>query len=253
MSGGTHRTFALLQGSDEETPDDNHGAGCCPGCCCCPSCHMRCPKPEDCTMSPSLKRKLITIYIFTWLGLAAFIYCMCMAGVLTTVVGNLLTYPVLVAILLLVIMTAVPFVLEALSKLWGEILNLPGEIEAKLWEIPTSLLPMLESAMKRLLDEMEHRIITKLMEMPKEVAHAVTHGAHDAAKLAGKAPGAAINVVSHATHAAKDTVVHKDNKDTPPDKESPKSRCMPVPRVGARKTAQKGEAQSSRETTAEEV
>mmetsp|Transcript_8342 Transcript_8342/g.11646 ORF Transcript_8342/g.11646 Transcript_8342/m.11646 type:complete len:98 (-) Transcript_8342:7-300(-) len=95
MSENQKRSFTLLSSAeaDEENPVEAQEAGghCC-FCSCCPSCLPRCPKKEDCTLSSSLKRKLVFIYICIWLGLVLFVYSMIMAGVFSTVVGNLLTY-----------------------------------------------------------------------------------------------------------------------------------------------------------------
>eukprot|EP00403_Amphidinium_massartii_P015362 CAMPEP_0178410104 /NCGR_PEP_ID=MMETSP0689_2-20121128/20807_1 /TAXON_ID=160604 /ORGANISM="Amphidinium massartii, Strain CS-259" /LENGTH=202 /DNA_ID=CAMNT_0020031269 /DNA_START=9 /DNA_END=613 /DNA_ORIENTATION=+ len=159
------------------------------------------------------KTKFALAYIGIWMFLVAFICFMWWIGVLMTVAGNLLTFPVKVALILLAIMTALPFLLKKLQEVHAFYLGLPQYIEEKLWErftgILPSILPMFETMMKGLLDEMEHRIIAKLKDMPKDVAYAVTHVSHDVVSKAGKAPGFVAHAAVHATHGAKDTLTHK--------------------------------------------
>mmetsp|Transcript_13412 Transcript_13412/g.31513 ORF Transcript_13412/g.31513 Transcript_13412/m.31513 type:complete len:186 (-) Transcript_13412:284-841(-) len=116
--------------------------------------------------------KLMFLYIFIWVSLAAFCYFLWIIGVMQSVVGNILTYPVLFAMALLCVMTVAPCLLSWIASLWWRI---PRYIKRKLWEIPPAILPLVETMMKGLLDQMEHRIIEKLKDLPKDCAHAVTH------------------------------------------------------------------------------
>jgi hypothetical protein len=131
-------------------------------------------------------------FVLAVVSILGLLYLMCILGVMQVVVGNGLTYLISALLVLLVLLLIAPFVLPYLFSLrW----RIPAYIKRRLWEIPPKILPMIESMMVGLLQQMEQRIIAKLMEMPKEVAGAVTGGALKGLKAANKAGRAGVSVV----------------------------------------------------------
>merc|ERR1712232_996980 len=80
----------------------------------------------------------------------------------------------------------IPCLVYALPILKRKVLEFPAFVKRKLWEIPPAILPLVENMMKGLLEEMEKRILEKLKDMPKDVAHAVTHVGGAAADMTKK-------------------------------------------------------------------
>merc|ERR1711879_383528 len=111
-------------------------------------------------------------FVALWCGLALLLVWLWDLGVMQVVIGVIMSQAIMVVVALLAI---IPCLVYAIPLLKQKVLEFPSYVKTKLWEIPPAVLPLVESMMKGLLEEMERRILEKLKDMPKDVAHAVTH------------------------------------------------------------------------------
>merc|ERR1712137_578224 len=86
------------------------------------------------------------------------------------VIGVIFSQVIMVVMALLLL---IPCVAYALPMLKDAISSIPGYVKRKLWEIPPLILPLFETMIKGLLQEMEQRILEKLIDLPKDVSKAV--------------------------------------------------------------------------------
>jgi len=134
-----------------------------------------------------MRGAVVGIFMVCALAFCVLVQLLWWLGVIQVVLGNFMTY----------VIGAVAAVLLALPLLFcfmERLLHLPSRIahyfKRKLWELPTKIIPFVEHVLAGQLHKMEERIITKLTEMPHEVARAVTGGLRKGARTLKKASSA---------------------------------------------------------------
>jgi len=105
-----------------------------------------------------------------WCALLALFVILWDLGVMQVVLGVIFSQVIMVIMSLLLL---IPCVAYALPMLKDAILSIPAYVKRKLWEIPPLILQLFETMIKGLLQEMEQRILDKLIDLPKDVSKAV--------------------------------------------------------------------------------
>lgn len=133
------------------------------------------------------------LYLFLFVVFLIIWFFPTLPSLMNVVVGVMMSQVVQYVLLLMILL---PCFLVFVKK----IVELPAYIQQKLWEIPPLILPMIETMLMKLLLEMEHRIMEKLTNLPRDVVQASMKGLGGVKDL-GKGVGSKLRIPRRRSHS----------------------------------------------------